>query len=66
MGADHVFDYNSPTCATDIRAAAKNSLALVFDCISEGKSSDICAGAIGQNVSGAKVGEMIAPGQTLR
>ncbi|KAJ3349271.1 hypothetical protein HDU83_000654 [Entophlyctis luteolus] len=43
LGADFVFDYNSPTCVADIRACSKNSIKHVFDCISEGSSITISA-----------------------
>ncbi|KAH8676757.1 chaperonin 10-like protein [Tricladium varicosporioides] len=41
LGASHCFDYKSPTCAQDIKSASKDSLKLVFDCISEGSSPQI-------------------------
>ncbi|KAJ3087203.1 hypothetical protein HK100_008459 [Physocladia obscura] len=41
LGADKVFDYNSPTVAQDIRAYTNNSIKHVFDCISEGASIKI-------------------------
>ncbi|KAI1373209.1 alcohol dehydrogenase [Hypoxylon crocopeplum] len=36
LGADAVFDYNSPTCAEDIKALTGNKLALVWDCTGDG------------------------------
>lgn len=47
LGADQVFDYNSPTVGDDIRKATNSELAYAFDCISEGSSVDIAAQAIG-------------------
>lgn len=43
LGADAVFDYNSPTAASDIRNAADNNLQHVFDCIATESSSKISA-----------------------
>ncbi|KAI8621296.1 alcohol dehydrogenase class-3 [Chytriomyces sp. MP71] len=43
LGADKVFDYNSPTVAADIRAASNGGVALAFDCVSEAQSPRICA-----------------------
>jgi NADPH:quinone reductase-like Zn-dependent oxidoreductase len=47
LGADVVFDYNSPTCSKDIREYTKDKLAHVFDCISEGDSTKISVESIG-------------------
>ncbi|KAH7397371.1 chaperonin 10-like protein [Pyrenochaeta sp. MPI-SDFR-AT-0127] len=49
LGADQVFDYNEPEVGAKIRKATNNKLKLVFDCISEGGSSDIVAAAISSN-----------------
>lgn len=46
LGADHVFDYSSPTCAQDIKEASKNTIGHAFDCISEGSSPKITVAAI--------------------
>ncbi|KAI9341359.1 chaperonin 10-like protein [Obelidium mucronatum] len=46
LGADKVFDYNSPTVAADIRAYSKDSIKHVFDCVSEGGSFAISAASI--------------------
>ncbi|KAH8602743.1 alcohol dehydrogenase class-3 [Bisporella sp. PMI_857] len=46
LGADAVFDYNSPTVSADIKAYTKNSLAHAFDCISEGDSPKITLSAM--------------------
>lgn len=42
LGADAVFDYTSPTCASDIKKHTKGALKLAFDCISKGSSTQIC------------------------
>lgn len=47
LGADAVFDYNSPACSKDIREYTKDKLAHVFDCISEGDSPRICVESMG-------------------
>ncbi|KAJ5902806.1 hypothetical protein N7495_003334 [Penicillium taxi] len=47
-GADLVFDYKSPTCAKDIRAATKNGLRYALDPFSETKTLAICHEAIGR------------------
>ena len=46
LGADHVFDYNSPTVGADINALTKNTLLYAWDTISEGSSPAICATAL--------------------
>lgn len=47
-GAEHAFDYHSPTCATDIRVYTKNSLKYVLDCISEPETMRFCYECIGR------------------
>ncbi|KAJ5928194.1 Polyketide synthase enoylreductase [Penicillium verhagenii] len=47
-GADLVFDYNSPTCAKDVRAATKNTLRFVLDPFSEAKTLRLCHEAMGR------------------
>lgn len=47
-GAEEVFDYNSPTCAKDIRAYTRNSLKYVLDTITEVKTMKLCYAAIGR------------------
>lgn len=47
LGADHVFDYHSSTCADDIRAATDNKLQHAFDCIASAESAKICVDAMG-------------------
>ncbi|APA06732.1 hypothetical protein SS1G_04675 [Sclerotinia sclerotiorum 1980 UF-70] len=46
LGADKVFDYNSPTCAQDIKEYTKDSIKHAFDCISEGNSIEITVSAM--------------------
>ncbi|CAG8898610.1 unnamed protein product [Penicillium egyptiacum] len=47
-GADLVFDYHSPTCAEDIRAATKNTLRYALDPFAEAKTLRMCYAAIGR------------------
>jgi len=47
-GADACFDYNSPTCAEDIRKYTRNTLSMAIDCITNEGSLKICYGAIGR------------------
>ncbi|KAJ5997820.1 Polyketide synthase enoylreductase [Penicillium canescens] len=47
-GADLVFDYSSPTCAEDIRAATKSTLRYVLDPFAEAKTLRLCHAAIGR------------------
>ncbi|KAL3423716.1 TOXD protein [Phlyctema vagabunda] len=49
LGADKVFDYNSPTCSEDIKQFTNNSLAHAFDCVSEGDSTKITVSALSDN-----------------
>jgi NADPH:quinone reductase-like Zn-dependent oxidoreductase len=58
LGADHVFDYNSPTVGADIRAASKDSIAHVFDTISTESTVAISAEAIG--TSGGKYSSLLS------
>lgn len=48
-GADHVFDYRSPTCAADIRKVTNDGLTYVLDCISTDETARVCADSIGVN-----------------
>jgi NADPH:quinone reductase-like Zn-dependent oxidoreductase len=52
LGADAVFDYNSPTCAEDIKTSTDNNLASVLDCISESGAPEICLGAMSDAING--------------
>ncbi|RGP66719.1 zinc-binding oxidoreductase [Fusarium sporotrichioides] len=47
LGADYVFDYNSPTCAADIRQVTHGKLAHVFDTIGTAGTAQLCCDAIG-------------------
>lgn len=49
LGADAVFDYRSPTVASDIRNISDNNLQYVLDCISSDSSAKISADSIGSN-----------------
>ncbi|RYP39904.1 hypothetical protein DL767_002023 [Monosporascus sp. MG133] len=44
LGADAVFDYKSPTCASEIKEHTKNKLRFVWDCMGTGAA--ICAAAM--------------------
>ncbi|TLD32444.1 putative zinc-binding oxidoreductase ToxD [Venturia nashicola] len=46
LGADHVFDYSSPSCASDIRKASNSKLYYAWDTISEEKTAKVCADAL--------------------
>ncbi|KAJ9156581.1 alcohol dehydrogenase [Pleurostoma richardsiae] len=46
LGADVVFDYNSETCAEDIKGHTQGRLKHVFDCISKNKSTEISVRAM--------------------
>ncbi|KAF9630187.1 Alcohol dehydrogenase superfamily zinc-containing [Lasiodiplodia theobromae] len=54
LGADAVFDYNSPTVGADIRKHTANRLYYAFDCISEGNSAQICADALSTDTAARK------------
>ncbi|KAI8626688.1 GroES-like protein [Xylariaceae sp. FL1651] len=47
-GAAAVFDYMSPSCATDIRTYTGNALFYALDCISDAQSVEICYAALGR------------------
>ncbi|KAI0395103.1 GroES-like protein [Xylariaceae sp. FL0594] len=47
VGADHVFDYRSPTVGADIRALTDNKLKYAWDCTGFGAA--ICAAALSDN-----------------
>ncbi|KAL3417501.1 Enoyl reductase LovC 2 [Phlyctema vagabunda] len=48
FGAEKVFDYNSSTCAAEIRAYTSNELAYAFDCVAEAGTTELCYAAIGR------------------
>lgn len=47
-GAERAFDYNSPTCARDIRAYTGNNLAYAVDCITTSATMRLCYDALGR------------------
>lgn len=57
LGADAVFDYRSPTVVQDVAAAAGGELTVAWDCISEGESFKIAAGAF--SPKGGKLGTLL-------
>ncbi|EAS31152.1 zinc binding enoyl reductase [Coccidioides immitis RS] len=63
-GAEKAFDYNSPTCADDIRMYTKNSLRYVLDIITEAKSIKLCYAAIGRT-GGQYVGFELIPDELI-
>ncbi|KAK5163348.1 uncharacterized protein LTR77_010721 [Saxophila tyrrhenica] len=46
LGADEVFDYKDPDCASKIRSWTNDKCTLALDCISEGSSPNICEEAL--------------------
>jgi NADPH:quinone reductase-like Zn-dependent oxidoreductase len=48
FGADHVFDYHSPTCAADIRAQTRHVLRFALDCITTIDTMHLCYAALGR------------------
>ncbi|KAE8452097.1 hypothetical protein EG329_001564 [Mollisiaceae sp. DMI_Dod_QoI] len=46
LGATAAFDYNSPTCAQDIKDFTDDSITLAFDCVAEGHSPKISVAAM--------------------
>ncbi|KAL8683657.1 MAG: hypothetical protein Q9186_000430 [Xanthomendoza sp. 1 TL-2023] len=59
-GAEKAFDYNSPSCAEDIRAYTKNTLQYAIDIIAEVKSIRLCYMAMGR-AGGRYVGFELVP-----
>lgn len=49
LGADSVFDYRSPTCVSDIRAASVNNIRHIFDCISTPATARVSADCFSPN-----------------
>lgn len=47
LGAAATFDYNSPTCAMEIRNYTNNTLAYVLDCATDSETMKMCYDAIG-------------------
>ena len=58
LGADEVFDYNDPECASKINKLTNNSLTLAWDTISLETSAKICADAMSSS-SGGKYGTIL-------
>lgn len=56
-GADHVFDFNSPSLIADIRKASNDKLRHAFDCISSEATAKICVESLGPN--GGKYSSLI-------
>ena len=48
FGADAVFDYKLPDCATDIRAYTSNSLRFAIDCITTPDTTKLCFESLGR------------------
>ncbi|RYP90388.1 hypothetical protein DL770_003472 [Monosporascus sp. CRB-9-2] len=48
FGAEKVFDYNSTTCAADIRAYTRNELAYTLDCVSQADTTQLCYASMGR------------------
>lgn len=47
-GADEVYDYNDPDCASQIKKSTRNCLAFAVDCITASSSMKICYDSIGR------------------
>jgi NADPH:quinone reductase-like Zn-dependent oxidoreductase len=61
LGADYVFDYNSPTVSADIRTLTDNKLRLAWDCHSSEESSVLCANAL--STEGGRIGMLLRTDQ---
>ncbi|OJJ70826.1 hypothetical protein ASPBRDRAFT_178553 [Aspergillus brasiliensis CBS 101740] len=48
FGAEAVFDYHDPDCATAIRTYTKNTLAYALDCLALAETTQLCYGALGR------------------
>jgi hypothetical protein len=48
LGADAIFDYNSPTCAADIRKLTNNKLTFAWDCAGGGE--ELCGHALSDEI----------------
>ncbi|KAL8908396.1 MAG: hypothetical protein Q9207_000815 [Kuettlingeria erythrocarpa] len=64
-GAEKAFDYNSPSCAEDIRAYTKNTLQYAIDIIAEVKSVRLCYMAIGR-AGGRYIGFELVPDDLVK
>lgn len=47
LGAAETFDYHSPSCGSDILQYTNNTLAHVFDCVTDAATMKMCYEAIG-------------------
>ncbi|KAF1912171.1 hypothetical protein BDU57DRAFT_506153 [Ampelomyces quisqualis] len=63
LGADHVFNYKDTDVSAQIRKASNDKLKLVFDCIAEGSSPEICAAAISS--TGGHLSMLLLPPKDL-
>lgn len=57
LGADHVFNYKSPTVSEDIRALTNNKLKVAFDCLSTTETKIISAKAL--STEGGKISSLL-------
>lgn len=48
FGADAVFDYTDPSCASDIRTHTANALRFAIDCITTPETTKLCYEALGR------------------
>ncbi|KAL4746132.1 hypothetical protein BDW72DRAFT_197982 [Aspergillus terricola var. indicus] len=48
FGAEKVFDYNSPNCASDIKAYTNNELSYVLDCVTQADTTTLAYAAMGR------------------
>ncbi|KAK7426018.1 hypothetical protein QQZ08_007466 [Neonectria magnoliae] len=62
LGADAVFDYNSPTVVDDIRSFTNNSLKLAWDCMSTEESSILIAKTL--RTEGGHIGTLLSVDQS--
>ncbi|KAF4948337.1 hypothetical protein FSARC_13763 [Fusarium sarcochroum] len=48
FGAEQVFDYHDPNCASAIRTYTNNELEFVLDCVAEAGTTELCFSAMGR------------------
>lgn len=58
-GADHTFDYKSPTAVSDIKLVAGNNITVIIDCIGDDATASFCASLISSR--GGKYHSIKAP-----
>jgi NADPH:quinone reductase-like Zn-dependent oxidoreductase len=63
LGADHVFDYKSPTAPQDIRDVTGDKLRLAWDCQSGEEANVFCARCLSTTEPGVRIGTL-TPGFT--